>query len=84
MIAERAGTFEDENLRSRALLRDLHATRPFVYWTDLLLKAQALGGLRFGVAASLRFSAVQLACAGVAVVALYRALCQASFTRSAT
>ena len=74
MTAEHAATFEDEDLQSRTLLRDLHTTRSFVYWTDLLLSA-AIGWTAFGVAASLRFSALQLVCACVAVVALYRALC---------
>jgi len=67
-------TFEQEDLQSRALLRDLHVPRPFVYWTDLLLSA-GLGWTAFAFAASLPFSTAALLCAGAAVLALYRTLC---------
>ncbi len=72
--AQQAATFEEEDLQSRALLHDLHAIQPRVYWTDLLLSA-GIGWVAFGFAAFLPFSAAQMICVCIAVVALYRALC---------
>jgi fatty acid desaturase len=66
--------FEQEDRHARGLVRDLHVPRPSFYWPDLLLSA-GIGWTAFGFAATLPFSAIMLACAGVAVFALYRALC---------
>ncbi len=67
-------TFEREDLQSRALLRELHAPRPAIYWTDLLLSAGA-GWTAFGFAATLPVSPLQVSCGCAAIIGLYRSLC---------
>jgi fatty acid desaturase len=67
--------FKEEDLESRALLRDLHTHRPEIYWADLLISA-GIGWSSFGVAAFVfsPLSAGQLLFALTAVFALYRTL----------
>ncbi len=69
-----AAPFEAEDRHAKSLVRDLHSPRPAFYWPDLILSA-ATGWVAFGFAAALPSSAAMLVCAGIAVLALYRALC---------
>lgn len=65
---------EAEDRRSRELVRDLHEPRAVVYWLDF--SASALTGwVAFAFAAMEPRSPAVYACAGIAVFALYRALC---------
>ena len=67
-------TFETEDRRMRELVRSLHAIRPAVYWTDLLITAST-GWTAFALAVMLRpFSIAMLMAAAIAVLALYRGL----------
>ncbi len=59
----------------KRLVRDLHQTRPAIYWTDLFATA-LVGWIAFAAAVMLRpFSAAMLCATGLAALALYRALC---------
>ncbi len=64
-----------DEMRMRALVRDLHRVKASIFWIDLLLTA-AVGWACFAIALVVRpFSWSMLAAAIVAVLALYRALC---------
>jgi fatty acid desaturase len=75
-------TVADElDVATRRLVRDLHAPRPVVYWTDLVVSA-AIGWGAFAVAlATPPFSVVMLAASVVSGFALYRGL---AFTHEIT
>lgn len=64
-----------DDLCVKSLVRDLHRVKPVVYWLDLLLSSN-IGWVCLAFAVVLRpFSFGMLVCSGVAIVALYRALC---------
>jgi fatty acid desaturase len=69
-----ATVFEMEERRSKELLRDLQSPSPRIYWIDLAASSLAGWGA-FAAAVRLPFSAAAIACAVVAVLALYRCLC---------
>ncbi|HWE00724.1 MAG TPA: fatty acid desaturase [Bryobacteraceae bacterium] len=69
-----ATAFEMEERRSKELLRDLQSPSPRIYRADLAASS-LLGWGAFAEAVRLPFSAASVACAGVAVLALYRCLC---------
>lgn len=68
-------SFVLDDSEMKRLVRDLHQTRPAIYWTDLFATA-FLGWTAFAVCIILRpFSAAMLCAVGLAALALYRALC---------
>jgi fatty acid desaturase len=73
VIANHPISFEAEDREARNLLKNLHSARPAIYWVDLLLTS-ALGWTAFMIAARTPFSLGMLACAAIAVFALYRGL----------
>ncbi|MDQ6708216.1 MAG: fatty acid desaturase [Acidobacteriota bacterium] len=60
---------------ARRLVKDLHAPRPAIYWTDLLLTS-ATGWTAFAIAIIARpFSGQMFAAMAIAALAFYRGLC---------
>lgn len=67
--------FATEARQTRDLVRDLHQARQGIYWADLLISA-VTGWTSFVAACLLSpLSGKMIACAGLAVVFLYRGLC---------
>ena len=68
-------SFQLDDALLRDLVRDLHRPKPVVFWTDFLATS-FVGWAAFAAAAALRpLSPAMLACALIASLALYRALC---------
>jgi fatty acid desaturase len=66
----------DPEVVAHALVADLHAPRPFIFWIDLLASA-VIGWLAFAVAVGVAapFSILMLVSCTVAGLALYRGVC---------
>ncbi len=70
-----ATDLETLDQQARRLVKDLHAPRPAVYWTDLLLTS-ATGWIAFAIAIAARpFSWRMDAAIAVSALAFYRGLC---------
>ena len=68
-------TIEDREAVSHGLVADLHAPRPWIFWTDLAVSA-AIGWSAFTVAIlAVPFSAGMCIAALVSALALYRGVC---------
>ncbi len=68
-------TFQEADVEARRLVSDLHAPRPAIFWTDLLLSA-GIGWSAFAIAfAAKPFSPAMLAAVVISALALYRGLC---------
>lgn len=65
---------EGLDVSARELLRDLHAARPVIFWTDLLLSA-AVGWSAFALAVITPSIPLSLLAGTVAALSLYRCLC---------